>query len=363
MIRRALLATLSLLLLSAFSFLTWPEADYKRWQPDAEYLAQVATYEVPEFPADWRTTLYTTTDGTRLRWGETSNRDTAKATLVIVPGYTATLDMYGEHVGLLRQRGYHVMAVDLRGQGMSERARPDKPEKLFVKDFGVYSDDLAGFISENAPQGAKVIPFGMSLGGHVALRMAADHPGTADALFLLAPAIEPNTGGVDANLMYRVASLAESLGRGKRYLPGQGDWTPKGRDFSIAAPEFCASEPKRLWLRDVIYTRMPQQRVGGVTASWGKGLMDSSKRLRSSDAVRSLPLPVTMFRAEVEDFVENDAMEAVCGAMPNCRLIDLPGTAHCLMQESDSVIEQMFDQLDAMVDANGLARESDGQRG
>ena len=360
MIRRAFLALLSLALLSVFSFLTWPEADYQRWQPDADYLAQVAAYDVPDFPPGWRTELHTTADGTRLRWGETPNRDTAKATLVIVPGYTATIDMYGEHVGLLQERGYHVMAVDLRGQGMSERARPDKPEKLYVKDFGVYSDDLAGFIAENAPAEATVIPFGMSLGGHVALRMAADHPGSADALFLLAPAIEPNTGDVDPEMMYRLASFSERLGRGKRYLPGQGDWTPKGRDFSIAAPELCASEPKRLWLRDVIYTRMPQQRVGGVTASWGKGLMDSSVRLRASDAVRSLRLPVTMFRAEVEDFVENDAIEAVCGDMPNCDMIDLPGTAHCLMQEGDAVLTEMFDQLDTMVETHGLARQNEG---
>ncbi len=360
MIRRAFLALLSLIVLSLFSFLTWPESDYHRWQPDAEYLAEVAAYDIPDFPLAWRTALHTTNDGTRLRWGETTNRATAKATLVIVPGYTATLDMYGEHVGMLVERGYHVMGVDLRGQGMSERARPDKPEKLYVKDFGVYSDDLAGFIAENAPSDATVIPFGMSMGGHVALRMAADHPGSADGLFLLAPAIAPKSGDLDVKTMYRVTSFAEFLGRGKRYLPGQGDWTPKGRDFSVASVELCASEPKRLWLRDAVFTRTPQQRVGGVTSSWLKAMLDSSTRLLTSSDVEALPIPVTMIRAEVEDFVQNDAIEKVCSSMGNCDQVDLPGTGHCLMQENDDVLNEMFDALDSMVELNGLSRGIDG---
>ena len=354
MLRRASLALLCLLVLAVFSLLTWPEADYVRWQPDADYLAEVATYDIPDFPDGWQTPLFTASDGTRLRWGETGNRDTAKATVVIVPGYTATLDMYGEHVGMLQARGYHVMALDLRGQGMSERARPDKPEKLFVEDFGVYADDLAAFLAENAPADTAVIPLAMSFGGHVALRTAMDRPGTVDGLFLLAPAVQPNPGDADPKMIYRAAAIADALGRGKRYLPGQRDWRPQTRDFSAIPPDRCATEPKRAWLKDAIYTRQPQQRVGGVTAGWLKALVDSSDRMLAASTVPEVP--TVMVRAEHETYVENDAIAGVCGRMRNCELLDLPGTGHCLMQESDAVLTAMFDRLDAMVEANGLAR-------
>jgi len=98
-----------------------------------------------------------------MRYGQTGNSGAARATIVMIPGYTATMDMYGEQVGHLATRGYHVIGFDLRGQGGSERARTSQPEKLLIKDFKVYSNDVALFLQQmNIPSNRPVILMGMS---------------------------------------------------------------------------------------------------------------------------------------------------------------------------------------------------------
>ena len=348
----AALGALGVLVIAA---LAWPEAAYERFEPDAAYRAQAERYSLPPMPADWTQQTWTAEDGTVLRWGETGNRDSAKATVVWVPGYTATLDMYGEQIDLLAERGYHVIGVDLRGQGMSQRDRADQPEKLLVDDFGVYTADLAAFVTEVAPQGRPVIPMAMSFGGHVAYRTAFENPGLFDAIFLVAPALQPRMGENSAQAVTAMKAM-KGFGRGERYVPGQGNWTVTMPDLRVAGPEYCASNPARLHARDVVFTRNPEQRVGGVTANWGLAFMESAESLAARD-VSGLSVPVRMMLAEYEVFVENDANLAACDRLPQCETLLIEGTAHCLMQESDAVLATMFDELDALTASLGAPGE------
>ena len=345
---RFLAAAFALLVIGIIALLAWPEASYQRFEPAPDYLAQAERYTVPPMPEDWRQRLYDLPDGAKLRWGETGNRNSAKATIVFVPGYTATLDMYGEHFDRLARRGYHVIGVDLRGQGMSSRDREDQPEKLYVDSFATYSDDLARFIRDVSPTDRPVVPMAMSFGGHVAMRMALEQPDVMDGLYLVAPALQPQLGEAAATTR-RVASAMKRLGKGRRYLPGQGNWTTTMDDLGVAGPQYCASDPKRLHLKDVIYTRRPEQRVGGVTAGWGLAFIASAEWLAKPDRYAAFDRPVRMVLAETEAFVENDANTAACGAMLDCEATVLPGTAHCLNQESDAVLKRMWDGLDAFV--------------
>ena len=119
MIRRAIFIILGLLALTIFAFLAWPESRYYPYQVSEDYQAQVDLFTIPDMPEDWTWRSFAGDDGIRMRWGQTGNQESTNATVVIVPGYTATLDMYGEHVGHLVERNYHVVGFDLRGQGLS----------------------------------------------------------------------------------------------------------------------------------------------------------------------------------------------------------------------------------------------------
>jgi len=352
MIKRALFVIFGLLALCVLAFFVWPESRYQAYQVSEAYQKQVDAFVVPEMPSDWQWSAFAGDDGIRMRWGQTGNADAAKATVVIVPGYTATLDMYGEHVSDLAARGYHVLGFDLRGQGGSERPRVGQPEKLLIDDFSRYSNELSDFIqSRNLPEDRSVIVMGMSFGGHVATRMAGDHPDTVDGLLLLAPALKPKAGDMTFEEAAKLLTWGRKLGKDTRYLPGASNWTPYNEENLLQAGiEHCSSNPKRLPLRDAIFTRKPEQRVGDVTFNWGGEFYESSLYVRNAGYPESIELPVTMIHAELDNFVDTDENKLICDTrMPNCQSLPIAGTGHCLPQESDAVLEEIFDALDGVL--------------
>ena len=347
MISRVLKGFGLFLILAAIVFYFWPEKRYKPFQVDAKFQAQVDAYYLPDMPPDWTWQRFETSDGTGLRWGETGNSGAAKATLIIIPGYTATMSMYGEHVDMLARRGYHVVGLDLRGQGGSDRHRAKQPEKLWVKDFSIYSRDLAEFLKSLPQRNRPVIPMAISFGGHVAIRMSGEHPGLVDGLYLMAPAVIPKAGEISFKQAKSLMNWARRLGKSKHYLQGNDNWKPFNEDLSIANIDMCSSNPKRLPNRDVVFTRYPAERVGGITAQWGAEFFESSDYIREAGFLESINIPVTMVSASVDHFVVTEENQKICDSrFSDCVRLDLTDAGHCLFQDSDAHLDQMFAALD-----------------
>ena len=73
--------------------------------------------------------------------------------------------------------------------------------------------------------------------------------------------------------------------------------------------------------------------------------------MRQQGFLEKIDLPVTMISAEVDHFVVTDVNQKACDArFPNCQRLDLKGAGHCLLQESDAHLEEMFDSLDALLE-------------
>jgi len=347
---KRILIGLPIFLIIAILFLLFkPEKAYVAYQVPERFQKQVDAFNLPAMPPDWTWHEFLAEDGTKLRWGETGNRGTTKATLVIVPGYTATMDMYGEHVDVLAERGYHVMGIDMRGQGGSGRHFPKHPEMLWIEDFAVYSDDLAAFIKSQNLDDRAVIPFASSFGGHVGVRMAHDYPSLIDGLYLVAPAIEPKAGDTPFETAGKQMNGLQKMGQGKKYLPGNGNWVPATPDdLSTHGIDYCSSNPLRLPYRDVVFTRKPEQRVGGVTVQWGAEFFQSAVLMRDAAYFDPITVPVSIVAADQDDFVVNDVIDSTCETLVDCKLRRFPGSGHCLMQETDDVIDGMFEEVDAL---------------
>ena len=65
-----------------------------------------------------------TPDGLRLRLGVW--RQGAKGTVLIFPGRTEYIEKYGGAAAALAEAGYTSLAIDWRGQGLSDRLLPDR---------------------------------------------------------------------------------------------------------------------------------------------------------------------------------------------------------------------------------------------
>lgn len=120
----------------------------------------------------------------------------------------------GDHTYLAPQREffggrYRVVAVDLRGHGGS-----DKPEG----DYGIatHADDLAGLCRDLGL--GEVVLVGNSMGGMVALEIAARHPGLTSAVVLLDSPVVTPPGMLDAFLPYIEALRTPAYGEVTRQV-------------------------------------------------------------------------------------------------------------------------------------------------
>ncbi|HUC06353.1 MAG TPA: alpha/beta hydrolase [Acidimicrobiales bacterium] len=101
--------------------------------------------------------------------------------VVLIPGLGADTRLFSTVVPLLAQR-HQVVVVDPRGGGQS-----DKP----TGDYSIeqMAGDVAGLFGALGLARADVV--GYSMGGKIALQLAADHPGLVDHLVLGATSARP----------------------------------------------------------------------------------------------------------------------------------------------------------------------------
>ena len=111
--------------------------------------------------------LIATGTGVRLRvvrWGDPTTH--SGKPIVLVHGLASNAMLWEGAALALVQLGHPVIAVDLRGHGLS-----DKPEDGY--DMGSVTDDLAGLLNAIAPRGyAMPVVCGQSWGGNVVIELA-----------------------------------------------------------------------------------------------------------------------------------------------------------------------------------------------
>jgi len=115
--------------------------------------------------------LIATGTGVRLRavrWGDPATHS-AKP-IVLVHGLASNAMLWEGAALALVQLGHPVIAIDLRGHGLS-----DKPEDGY--DMSSVTEDLAGLLTAIAPRGYSMpVVCGQSWGGNVVIELAHKYP-------------------------------------------------------------------------------------------------------------------------------------------------------------------------------------------
>ena len=95
-------------------------------------------------PGEWSGHWVQTPDGLRLRLGVW--RSGTKGTVLIFPGRTEYIEKYGGAAAALAEAGYSCLAIDWRGQGLSDRLLPDRLIG-HVHKFSDYQRDVQTLMS------------------------------------------------------------------------------------------------------------------------------------------------------------------------------------------------------------------------
>ena len=266
-------------------------------------------------------------DGVTLRLAHWAAVSDSRGSILLFPGRTEYVEKYAGIAAALTDAGYDVLAIDWRGQGMSDRLLPDA-RLGHVGQFADYQRDVVEMVAaateRDLPRPWHLLAH--SMGGCIGL--AALHQGlpVASAAFS-APMWGINLRQMPHGVAVGMAYLAGRLGRGGRPAPGSGALETYVLEESFNANLLTTDADE--WCRMVRQAAAwPDMTLGGASFDWvGKALNECSRLAR----MPSPDLPALAALGGQEKVVSPMAIRDRIARWPDARLLEFPEARHEIM--------------------------------
>lgn len=284
-------------------------------------------------------------DGVALRAALWRPAGEATGSVVLSPGRTEPIEKYFEVISELLERGFVVLAHDWRGQGLSQRLLPDRMRGHAADRRAFVSDHQALLDAFEAQLPPPRVALAHSMGGCF---LVLSLPGETrlDAAVMTAPMLGVHLGPLPLWLSQAVANSLCRLGLPGAYVP-RGAYDPVNAGFdpgNILTHDRARFERHRAQLQ-----ACPDLALGGVTWGWLQQAFEAMAAARASAEAIATPLLI-LIGAE-EKLVVNAATRAFAAAAPNARLVEIPGSRHEILMETDAVRALFWREFDAFATA------------
>lgn len=270
-----------------------------------------------------------------------------KGTVFLLPGRTECIEKYGRAAGDMIARGFSVIVIDWRGQGLADRAMPD-PMMGHVGDFAEFQEDLDAMLVEagrlDLPQPWYMLAH--SMGGCIGLR------GLMRGLPIKAAAFSAPMWGIAMAAWLRpvasvVSALASPLGLVSRYAPSTSAQT-----YLLQAP-FAGNvltTDREMWdyMRRQV-AEVPALALGGPSIGWLKAALAECASLAAMPAPK---VPVVCALGTAEKVVDVPPVHLRMASWSNGQLDLYPGAEHEIMMEGPAVRKRFFDRAAALFESN-----------
>jgi lysophospholipase len=295
-------------------------------------------------------------DGVRLRVAVWPKPERVRGTALVLTGRAEFIEKYAETANALTARGFRVVAVDWRNQGLSDRPLANR-QIHHLTDFALLVDDLDCVYRQvaapvAAETGGPLILLAHSMGGLVATlalaRHAGDDPGRYAAVLLAAPMYAIHTGPLPRRMARALASLGLACGCGARYAFWQGDYDPAEGIFR--PDNKITADPRRYAAFHTPYAERPELRVGGVSFAWVAAALDAEDALRHRLALERVRTPVLLLSAPDDRVVRAELHREVAARLNNAHLVEYPGAKHELLMECDAIRDRVWADIDDFLD-------------
>ena len=312
-------------------------------------LAEAAAYldgKLTAAPPAWEWNTFSPEPDVNLRTGVIDATD-AKGTVIVVPGFSATIEMTMREIVRINAAGYRVASIEYRGQGESYRPLTN-PEKGYVESYARLGAELAEFAEQVRIADKPLFFYSISKGAHITIRMAGEQKPDVTAYALIVPMIKLNTGNSDYSRVRTVAGLFHKLGLGTLYAPNQSEW-PKG-ELVFGKPIPCNANPDTAQTQSALFAARETLRTSGVTMTWLHETAASTETLFDPEHIAAVVQPVKMFTAGVDELVDTREAQRFCDALAHCEEKHLAESRHCVTRENfelyDHVIEDVIRYFD-----------------
>jgi len=240
-------------------------------------------------------------------------------TVVLSHGLLFSGEMFREQVRHLAGR-YRVITYDHRGQGRSE-----------VTAGGYGMDDLARDAAElvEALGVARCHFAGLSMGGFVAMRLAARRPELLRSCSLLETSADPET---PENVpRYRRLNMALRLLGARLVAP---------RVMPILFGRTFLTDPSRAGLRQEW-----QGRLGALRRSVHRAITGVVEREGIHEELAKIRVPTLVLVGDEDVATPPPRAERICAAIPGSRLVRIPRAGHSSTLENPEAVNAALDSF------------------
>lgn len=285
------------------------------------------------------------TDGLRLRlaiWDNGGN----KGTVFLLPGRTEYVEKYGLAAAEMVARGFNVIAIDWRGQGLSDGRLPD-PMVGHVDDFAEYQCDLDAMLDAAQAMGLAEPHYLLahSMGGCIGLRgLMGKHP------FQAAAFTAPMWGIALSTWMRPLANVIATasgwFGLSHIYAPGTGAISYVNEAAFLGN---VLTTDADMWAYMGKQTATyPALALGGPSLAWAKAAMTECNALA---LMQSPDLPCYVALGTSEKVVDPLPIHARMAVWPKGQLDVYTGLEHEIMMEGPSARGRFYDKAAALFTA------------
>ncbi|HAK63096.1 MAG: alpha/beta fold hydrolase [Pseudomonadota bacterium] len=300
-------------------------------------------------PLDGKFSWLRTQDGVRLRAAFWPGRK-LRGTVLILQGRTECIEKYYETIDELRTRGFAAAAFDWRGQGLSDRALPDR-HRGHVLDFAEYHQDmdcfLDGFVARTAELPKPYLILAHSMGAHMALRYLHDRPGPFARAVLCSPMVSINTAPLPHFVARSIACLGVKCGLADSYVPGGQVYDPARNRFE----DNPLTHDKARFAREAeLFRGNPDLAISSPTLGWLDAAYRSMKMVQEPLYCASIRTPALVLYGSEETICSPLLQARLAEALGAGRAERIPGARHEILQETDAIRARFWRAFDGFVD-------------
>jgi lysophospholipase len=264
----------------------------------------------------------------------------------VFPGATEYIELYGETVADLLERGHAVGVIDWRGQGLSARPLAD-PRRRHIDDFNTYLEDFREIANSAFTRLPKPwILLCQSMGGAIGALVLAEHIADFAGAILLSPMLSVNTSPWPLPAARAIALASCSLGLSKRYVPGGSAVST----FAMAFDNNVLTHDATRFARLRAYpTAEPALDLGSPTIGWLQAAFRAMDALALPDTARKITCPVLLVAAGEDQVVLNGAIQRFSTILPRAQLVSIREARHDILLETELVRRSFWREYDAFV--------------
>lgn len=257
-------------------------------------------------------------------WGQ---RTTPERAVLLVHGLTASHKEFAALGPALAAEGWYVIAPDLRGRGLSAKPAHGYGTALHAHDLLTLADALG-------LQRLKIV--GHSLGAIIAMYLAASSPARAERIVMIdaGGTIPEDTAQAIAASVNRLGMVYPSL---DAYLAAMRaipfiEWSPLWEDYFRYDAQVAAD--------GTVTSRVPRAAIEEENFATGS--------LRTEALPAFVRCPTLVLRATVGLLgpdrgliLAPEEAERMRTVMPDCRVVEVPGTNHYTIVHSDVLLRSI----------------------